>query len=156
MSVVDDLEIQMSHEDPLQLSNTPVKPKVKPALPTVHDVLLLLLDPSESEECLKWANHRYALNATRTSEENAKEAQHILERWKTVKAQRLKWSVLPTLIPSLSKDTITVADLHAYLSEILAIHPLVATIPVYHEECCGARETGEIEFDEEKGILNFY
>jgi hypothetical protein len=147
MSVV---EIQMSHEDPLQLSN--VKPKAKPARPTIRDALLSLLDPSETEECLEWANRKYALKATQTPEENAKEARYILERWQKIKAQRLKWSVHPTL----SKDAMTVADLHTYLSEILAIHPLVATIPVCHEECCGAVETGEIEFDEEKGILNFY
>jgi hypothetical protein len=64
--------------------------------------------------------------------------------------------VLPTPIPPLSSTPITVKDLHEYLSEILAIHPHVATIPVYHEECCGARETGDIEFDEEEFILNLY
>jgi hypothetical protein len=141
--------------DVLQLSTLkPKQPKPKP--PTLQDALLKALPEGEAAECIAWASQHYVLKSE-YHEDGIGRLQSILDRWNIIKAQRLKWSVLPTPIPSLSSpNPITVADLHTYLSEILAIHPLVATIPVYHEECCGPSETGEIEFDEEKGILNFY
>jgi hypothetical protein len=151
--------IELLEEEPLQLSNRPLQPKPKPKqklipVPTVRDVLFATIqDKQEAAECIAWAEQQFVLQASRSPEENTKEVQYILRRWETVKEQRLKWSILPTPIPTLSKYPITVADLHTYLSEILAIHPLVATMPVYHEECRGATVTYEVIFEEETGAI---
>ena len=151
--IPNDIDIEVSQETPLQLSVP--KPMLLTPKHTVRDALFAaLLEKEDPSECIDWASNHYPLKTI--YQEDVGRLNEILDRWKTVKEQRLKWSALPTPIPSLSKSPITVADLCTYLSEIMAIHPLVATIPVYHEECCGPSKTGEIEFDEETGVLVLY
>ncbi len=154
MSVVDDAAIECVDSDILQLST--LKPKEpKPKLPTLREAILKALPEDEATECIAWASQQYLLKST-YSEDGTGRLQALLDRWKPIHEERQKWSMLPTSFPSLSKPTITVADLHTYLSEILAIHPVVATIPVHHEECCGSCETGEVEFDADRGVLRMY
>jgi hypothetical protein len=154
MSIPGDLDlIECVNSDVFQLS-TP-KPQEKPILPTLRDALLNALPENEAAEFITWASKHYILQA-KYEEDGIGRLNTILERWNVIKEQRQKWSMLPTPFPALSKSPITIGDLHVYLSEILAIHPVVATISVYHEECCGPSETGEIDFDVDKGILRFY
>jgi hypothetical protein len=120
---------------------------------TIRDSIEILLK-GDAKECIEWANKREALLREYPPEESLKRAQWVVDNWVKVKASREKW--LGVDISSLEKDSITVGDLYTYLTSILEIRPDVASIPVYHEECCGATETGFIEFDVDKGVLVLY
>lgn len=64
---------------------------------------------------------------------------------------RKKWNNV--VILSLEKDSLTVLELHEYLSNIMTLHPDIANCKIYHEECCGNVETGNVEFDYGKNCV---
>lgn len=106
--------------------------------------------------CVAWAveNHQLLIRP-QTPERSEKDAEHIIEKWQTRTAAKEKWLAKIGNGPeSLDKNvTVTIGELHAYLTSLLALHPDVAHVPIRHEECCGDVETGYVEFDLEKEYL---
>jgi hypothetical protein len=103
-----------------------------------------------------WAKENNVLIARpQTPERSEQEADRLLKTWQTRTAAKAKWLEKLSVVPeALEKDAcITVGDLHAYLSNLLTLHPDVAGVPVFHEECCGSVETVQADFDLEKERL---
>lgn len=90
-----------------------------------------------------------------TPERSEKDAQQIIEKWETRTAAKEKWlAKIGTEPESLEKeDTLTIGELHAYLTSLLTLHPDVAHVPIRHEECCGDVETCYADFNLEKEYL---
>jgi hypothetical protein len=151
--------MDLSSDDFTKVDPLPSKPKrnppPEPELPkcSIADAVEELLS-NEGGPCLAWlssSSYKGFLTAVRPIDHAKTTASHLIHCWKISCASRAKWGHIE--IPTLSSDPITVGQLHAYLSEILAAHPDFATIPVHHEECCGNVETGFVEFLVEEGIL---
>lgn len=112
--------------------------------------------PETVQSFVDWAKENSVLIARpQTPERSEKEADRLLETWRVRSAAKAKWLEKLSVLPeALEKETcITVGDLHAYLSHLLALHPDVAEVPIFHEQCCGFMETVQVDFDLEKERL---
>jgi hypothetical protein len=130
------------------------EPAKEPPKCTIEEAISELLSKEEMESCLAWIrsnSYKSFLAHVRPVEHAMDLAKHIIHLWKRSCESRAKWGHIE--IPTLSSDPLTVGQLHAHLSEILAAHPDFGTVPVHHEECCGNVETGWVEFLVEEGIL---
>ena len=106
----------------------------------------------KADECLAWAaEHQKYVDRPQTPERSERDAKWLMEDWTVQSANKEKWlSKLGKLPESLEEVPLTVGGLHAYLTKLLALHPDVATVHVYHEECCGPTDSCYVEFDAEK------
>ncbi len=129
-------------------------PKIDPTKRTVADYIRDLAGEN-TEKFVEWAKeHQKLISRPQTPERSEKEANRLFEIWKVQSANKEKWLTKLGKIPdSFEEDTLTIGGLHAYLTTLLALHPDMGSVHVYHEECCGQRESGYVEFDAEEDRL---
>jgi hypothetical protein len=129
-------------------------PVVDPTKKTVMEYVRGSLG-EKADDFLTWAKeHQKIVDRPQTPERSERDAKWLLEDWTVQSANKEKWTEkLGELPDSLEEEPLTVGALHAYLTKLLALHPDVATVPVYHEECCGQCDSWLVEFDAEKDRL---
>lgn len=105
--------------------------------------------------CVKWAEeNNQLLIRPQTPDRSEKEALHIIETWQKRTAAKEAWLTKLGKEPEeLETESLTIGELHSYLTSLLAFHPDVAHVPIRHEECCGDVQTGYVIFDMEKEYL---
>lgn len=133
-------------------------PRKDPSKQTVEECVQEQF-PETAQSFVDWAKENSVIIARpQTPERSVKEADRLLETWRTRSAAKAKWLEKLSMHPeALEKDDgVTVGDLHAYLSHLLTLHPDVADVPIFHEECCGCMETVQVDFDLEKERICFY
>ena len=107
---------------------------------------------TDLDACLAWATEKgYYVKKLYLEDECRYMAEKIQTKWEKHRVNKEKWNNVS--FPSLEDDTITVQKLHEYLTEIMTLHPDIASCPVYHEECCGATETYRVKFRYGKGCI---
>lgn len=113
-------------------------------------------------ECLDWGSTKVysSFDNTNCSEEsNRLSAKNVINQWEIEVKNRMYWSErVPEGILSLEaqdNDPITVGELYAHLTKIMALHRDVATMPIRHAECHSDVETFEVTFRPEDGYLLF-
>ncbi len=111
----------------------------------------------KADECLAWAaEHQKYVDRPQTPERSERDAKWLLEDWTVQSANKEKWLSKLGELPESLEESLTIGALHAYLTKLLALHPDVATVPVYHEECCGPSDSYLVECDAEKDRLCIY
>ena len=147
----DDYEVAQA--PPPKPKRAPSPTKEQPTC-TMAESIQNTLQGDDIAACLEWVKTKYGesfLANVRPVEHFKYTTDTIIKSWKTSRDSIARWGNVA--IPTLDCDPITVGDLHAHLSEILAAHPDFASIPIHHEECHGNVETGSVEFIVEEGIL---
>ncbi len=129
-------------------------PKIDPAKKTVVDYIRSL-EGENADKCIEWAKeHQKIISHPQTPERSERDAKWLIQDWKVQSANKEKWlSKLGELPDSFEEDDLTVGGLHAYLTKLLALHPDMASVHVYHEECCGQRGSWYVGFDAEEDRL---
>jgi hypothetical protein len=129
-------------------------PVVDTTKKTVSDYIKILAG-DKADDCIVWANeHQKLIERPQTPERSEKEANYLIYHWKIQSANKEKWLLKLSEIPeSFEEGPLTIGGLHAYLTKLLALHPDVATVHVYHEECCGPSDSYLVEFDAENDRL---
>lgn len=129
-------------------------PVVDTTKQTVADAIRILVG-EKADECIAWAKeHQKLIERPQTPERSEKEANYIIQDWKILSANKEKWLQKLSEIPEPhEEEPLTIGGLHAYLTKLLALHPDISAVPVYHEECCGMTDSWLVEFDAEKDRL---
>jgi hypothetical protein len=140
---------------PLSRSNesrkNPRPPKPKPYC--TKDAIEEMLE-TEAAACILWAEDHENLARTGSPEQCKKDAEYIIEKWRAAMATKATWTArIPTEIPQLESNSVTIGVLHAHLTKLLALHPDVADVVVEYEQCCGWFEARDVFFDDEKSVL---
>lgn len=150
----EDYELAQALPPKPTLTLNPISVELPQLCTAVEAIQSILQNADDVATCLEWAKPKYGsfLTDVRIVENSRCTAEDIIQSWKISCASMAKWgnAEIPTLH---RKTSITVGELHAYLSEILVAHPAFAAVPVHHEECRGNVETYSVEFLVEEGIL---
>jgi hypothetical protein len=129
------------------LQETPVE------LTTVEEVLLSMLG-DKAMDYIAWGKEKYSFFEDKAPIDICKRRVDLIVH-ECNRISMAKERLGHAEIPPLQQDTITVGQLHTYLTTILNKYPDFANVPVFHEECCGSVETTKIKFSLKKGILVF-
>ena len=123
---------------------------------TIKDALNILLD-EKAPACIAWViehGDEYIFMQSYSREESLKRARCTIEKWEKATASKTRWdALLPTPPPQLDSNVLTIGELHAHLTKLLALHPEIANVLVEHEECHGWDQAGEVFFDMEENVL---
>jgi hypothetical protein len=119
---------------------------------SIQDSLRSICSEKEYVECLLWAEKEgYPLVSKWPADVSLAKATSTKEDWlENKEADHKAWT---EQIPPLETSTLTIKQMHAYLSKILLAHPESSNMPIMRAEFGALTKSTCVEFDKETNSL---